>query len=504
MPGIPLELSGHDLSLADVVAVARERRRVILSATARGRMEASRSVIERLISEGATVYGVTTGFGDLATTRIDPARGDELQRNLVRSHAAGVGEPLPVEVVRAMMLLRANALAIGLSGVRPALVELLLGMLNADVHPVIPSRGSVGASGDLAPLAHLALVMIGEGDAWLDDAGPGPGGEALARAGLAPVELRAKEGIALLNGTQLMGALAALALHDARRLSAAADVIGAMSLEAMLGTAAAFDEGLIAARPHPGQVAVAANLRGLLQGSEIGPSHAVSPHLVQDPYSLRCMPQVHGAVRDALDQLARVLEVEVNAATDNPLVLPDGRVVSGGNFHGEPLALAIDYAKTAVAELASISERRSARLVDAHLSGLPAFLTDEPGLRSGLMIAQYTAAALVNEMQTLAHPASVDTIPTSANQEDHVSMGATAALHLREVVDRTEAVLAIEALCAAQGLDFRAPLRPGQGVARAHGRLRALVPHLDEDRSPAPDIAAVRELLRAGELSFDA
>jgi histidine ammonia-lyase len=476
---------------------------VVLSDESIARMGVSRAVVERIVAEGQVAYGVTTGFGDLANVRIQPEQTAELQRNLVRSHAAGVGEPLPAEVVRAMLLLRANALAIGLSGVRPAVVELLVGMLNATVHPVVPSRGSVGASGDLAPLAHLALVVIGEGEAWVDDAGPGPGAEALERAGLKPVALDAKEGLALLNGTQLMAALAALALDDARRLSTSADVIGAMSLEAMHGTAAAFDEALIGARPHPGQVAVAAHLRELLAGSEIGASHAASEHRIQDAYSLRCMPQVHGAVRDALDQLERVLAVEMNAATDNPLVFPSGEVISGGNFHGEPLALAIDYAKMAVAELASISERRSARLVDAHLSGLPAFLTDEPGLRSGLMIAQYTAAALVNELQTLAHPSSVDTIPTSANQEDHVSMGATSALHLREVVDRAEAVLAVEALCAAQGLDFRAPMRPGAGVERAHTRLRSLVPHLGEDRPPADDIAEVRELLRAGELAIE-
>jgi histidine ammonia-lyase len=465
-------------------------------------MRSSRAVVEGVVAEGRTVYGVTTGFGDLANVRIEPAQTAELQRNHVRSHAAGVGDPLPAEVVRAMLLLRANALAVGLSGVRPQVVELLIGMLNAGVHPLVPSRGSVGASGDLAPLAHLALVLIGEGQAWLDDAGPGPGGEALERAGLAPLVLEAKEGIALLNGTQLMAALAALALHDARQLAISADVIGAMSLEAMQGTAAAFDEALIAARPHPGQMAVAAHLRALLADSEIGASHADSDHRVQDAYSLRCIPQVHGAVRDALDQLDRVLAIEMNAATDNPLVFPSGEVISGGNFHGEPLALAIDYAKIAVAELASISERRSARLVDAHLSGLPAFLTDEPGLRSGLMIAQYTAAALVNEMQTLAHPSSVDTIPTSANQEDHVSMGATGALHLRDVVDRTEAVLAVEALCAAQGLDFRAPTRPGAGVRHAPERLRALVPHVAEDRPPANDIDEIRELLRAGELAI--
>jgi len=367
----------------------------------------------------------------------------------------------------------------------------------------VPSRGSVGASGDLAPLAHLALVVIGEGEAWVDDAGPGPGAEALERAGLAPIELQAKEGLALLNGTQLMGALSTLAVHDARILAASADVIGAMSLEAMLGTAAAFDPALVEARPHPGQVAVAAHLRALLADSEIRASHAESSHRLQDPYSLRCMPQVHGAVRDALDHVERVLQVEMNSATDNPLVFADGRVISGGNFHGEPLALAADYAKAAVIELASVSERRSARLVDGHLSGLPPFLTDAPGLRSGLMIAQYSAAALVNELQVLAHPASVDSIPTSANQEDHVSMGATSALHLAASVDRAGTVLAIETLCAAQGLDYREPLRPGAGVARAHRLIRSRVTHVTEDRPPSTDIAAVAELLRDDKLAID-
>jgi histidine ammonia-lyase len=494
----PLLLTGRDLSVADVVAVAREGRAVALAPEAADRMRASRAVIERLVEEGATVYGVTTGFGDLADVRIEPRQVAELQVNLVRSHTAGVGEPLPVDVVRAMLLLRANALAVGLSGVRPLLAELVCGLLNAGIHPVIPSRGSVGASGDLAPLAHLAAVLIGEGVADTPT-GPMSGADALRAAGLTPVELGAKEGLALLNGTQLMTAVAALTVHDGQLLAASADVIGAMSLEAMEGTAAAFDEALVGARPHPGQVAAAAHLRALLEGSEIALSHADSLHRLQDAYSIRCMPQVHGAVRDALDQLERVVKVEMNAATDNPLVL-GGRVVSGGNFHGEPVAMAIDYAKIALAELASISERRTARLVDAHLSGLPPFLTAAPGVSSGLMIVQYTAAALVNELQTLAHPASVDTIPTSANQEDHVSMGATGALHLHAVLDRAETVLGIEALCAAQGLDFRAPMRPGAGLARAHAAVRERVAHLGEDRSPAPDIAAVRDLLHAGAL----
>ncbi|MCA1587632.1 MAG: histidine ammonia-lyase [Chloroflexi bacterium] len=499
----PLPLSGRDLTIDNVIEVARGRRAVELDPEAAGRMRASRSVIERLVADGATVYGVTTGFGDLADVRIEPSQTAELQQNLVRSHAAGVGPPLPDDVVRAMLLLRANALAVGLSGVRVELVELLIGMLNAAVHPVVPSRGSLGASGDLAPLAHLALPLIGEGEATVDGAGPRRSLDALERAGLVPLTLEAKEGLALLNGTQLMAGIGALAHRDALRLAMSADVIGAMSLEAMLGTATAFSDELVAARPHPGQVASARHLRELLADSEIGESHAESEHRVQDAYSLRCMPQVHGAARDALGELERVLRVEINAATDNPLVFPSGEVISGGNFHGEPVAMALDYATMAVAELASISERRTARLVDAHLSGLPAFLAERPGVESGLMIAHYTAAALVNEMQTLAHPSSVDTIPTSANQEDHVSMGATSALHLREAVDRAEHVLAIEALCAAQGLDFRAPLRPGSGVAAAHATVRDRVRHLDADRPPAPDISAVRELVQSGAILAD-
>jgi len=499
----PLQLTGRDLTVEDVVAVARGMRPVDLDPTAWERMAASRAVIDRVVASGETVYGVTTGFGDLADVRISPEQTATLQRNLVRSHAAGVGEPLPGEVVRAMLVLRVNALAVGLSGVRPELADLLVAMLNAGVHPRIPSRGSVGASGDLAPLAHLALVVIGEGEAEVGGRRLA-GADALAAAGLEPMELQAKEGLAVLNGTQLMTALGALAIADARRLLITADVVGAMSLEAMLGTASAFDEALIGARPHPGQVASAARLRRLLADSEIGASHRSSPHRLQDPYSLRCMPQVHGAVHDALAPLEGVLGVEMNAATDNPLVFPDGRVVSGGNFHGEPLALALDHARVALTALATISERRTARLVDARLSGLPAFLAVEPGLESGLMIAQYTAAALVNELKTVAHPASVDTIPTSANQEDHVSMGATSALLLREAVDGVTAVLAIEALCAARGLDLRAPLRPGQGVATAHAAVRAAVPPLTADRPPGPDIAALALLIAGGGLATDA
>ena len=500
-----LVLSGRGLSVEDVVAVARSGRRVGLAPEAADRMRRSRAVVDRLLAEGAVVYGVTTGFGDLANVRIDPSQSAQLQRNLLRSHAAGVGTPLPRDVVRAMLVLRANCLAIGLSGVRVELAELLCDMVNAGIEPRVPRFGSVGASGDLAPLAHLGLVVMGEGEVERDGMTVG-GADALRAADLAPLELQAKEGLALLNGTQLMAAVAALVLHDAQILVDTADLVGAMTLDAVRGTDAAFADELQEARPHPGQGHSALNLRLHLRESEIGRSHRSDLHRVQDAYSLRCMPQVHGAVRDALGHLRRVLDIEMNSVTDNPLVMPasdrhpEGDVVSGGNFHGAPLAIAIDLAKIALAELASISERRTARLLDAHLSELPPFLTAGSGLSSGLMIAQYTAAALVNELQTLAHPSSVDTVPTSANQEDHVSMGATGALHLLEVADRTSTVLAIEALCAAQGLDFRAPLTPGRGVAAAHRAVREKVPHLDDDRPPAPDIAAVLELVRDGAL----
>ncbi len=499
-PEPPIQLTGRDLTVPDVVSVARGGRPAAVADDARQRMGVSRAVIERVVESGETVYGVTTGFGDLADVRISPEQTATLQRNLVRSHAAGSGPLLSTEVVRGMLLLRANALAVGLSGIRPEVVDLLVAMLNAGVHPVVPSRGSVGASGDLAPLAHMALVVIGEGEAEVGGATL-PGAEALAAAGLEPVELQAKEGLALLNGTQLMAAIGALALTDAGNLVRTADVTGAMSLEAMLGTATAFDESLMWARPHPGQLASAARLRALLADSQIGDSHRSSPHKVQDPYSLRCMPQVHGAVADALSPLGDAVSVELNAATDNPLVFPDGRVVSGGNFHGEPLALGLDHARLALTALATISERRTARILDARLSGLPAFLAADPGLESGLMMAQYTAAAAVNELKTVAHPASADTIPTSANQEDHVSMGATSALLLLDALDRTTTVLAVEALCAARGLDLRAPLQPGRGVAAALAAVREVVPPLDGDRSPAPDISALADAIREGRLA---
>ncbi len=510
-------LTGADLTIADVEAVARGGAPVALDVHARERMQEARDVIESLVADGAVVYGVTTGFGDLATTFVDPDRSGELQRRLLMSHAAGVGSAFPREVVRAMLLLRANTLALGHSGCRPLIVDRLLAMLAHGIHPVVPSQGSVGASGDLAPLAHLALPLIGRGEVEVGGRTV-PAGDALRDAGLEPLELAAKEGLALLNGTQLMGAIGALLLADADRLVRTASVVAAMSVEALLGTEVAFSAAYQLARPHPGQVAVAAQLRHLLRDSELQRGHHDSEHKVQDPYSLRCVPQVHGAVGDALDHLRRVLDIELNSATDNPLVFPGGgvapvdaiatgggRVISGGNFHGEPIALALDFAKLALAELGSISERRTALLVDARLNGgLPPFLASSSGIDSGMMIYQYTAAALASEHKVLAHPASVDSIPTSANQEDHVSMGATSARHARLVLEGVERILSIELLVATQALDLRLAASgeraPGLGVAEARARVRAVVAHLDEDREPGPDLATALELVHEGAL----
>jgi len=488
-------LIGDQLSIADVVAVARERAQVALSSRARARVARARQVVERLVREGRTLYGITTGVGELAGVRISPAQSAQLQVNIVRSHSAGVGDPLPEEVVRAMMALRAHALALGHSGVREAVVELLLEMLNRGMHPVIPAQGSVGASGDLAPLAHLALALIGEGEVRVAGRTV-PAARALEAAGLAPAVLEAKEGMALVNGTQLMTGCGALAVFDARRLAACADVAGALTFEALRGIPTAFDPTLHAARPHPGQGRSASNLRRLLAGSEVLDDAAAR---VQDAYALRCMPQVHGASRDAIEYAARVVEIEVNSATDNPLIFPDeDRVISGGNFHGQPVALAMDVLAIAVSELAGIAERRIERLVNPHLSGLPAFLTRDGGLHSGLMLAQYTAAALVSENKVLAHPASVDSIPTSAGQEDHVSMGAAAARKALQVVRHAQQVLGIELVCAAQALEFHHPHRTGAGTRRAYEAVRAVVPALAADRALAPDLAAGWELVRSG------
>ena len=518
-------ITGAELTVADLEAVARGDAAATLDAGARVRMEESRAVIERLVRSGEIVYGVTTGFGALAGTFIAPADGPRLQENLLMSHATGVGPAFADDVVRAMLLLRANTLALGHSGCRPLIVDRLLAFLAAGIHPIVPEQGSVGASGDLAPLAHLALPLIGRGAVRVRGRSV-PVADALAAAGLEPIVIQAKEGLALLNGTQMMTALGALLLADAERLARTASVAAAMSLEALLGTDVAFAAAYQLARPHPGQVAVAGQMRHLLRDSGLLTSHRANPHKVQDPYSLRCVPQVHGAVVDTLGYLRGVLDVEMNSATDNPLVFAEGgvtdplnaatgggQVISGGNFHGEPIALALDFAKIAIAELGSISERRTALLTDARLSGgLPPFLTIHSGVESGMMVLQYTAAALVSENKVLAHPASVDSIPTSANQEDHVSMGSIAARHARTVEANVEAVLAIELLCAAQALELRlamvgegvapgsSPVRPGAGVGEALARIRRVVPHLERDREQAADLQAAIGLVRSGAL----
>ncbi|MEW6211244.1 MAG: histidine ammonia-lyase [Acidobacteriota bacterium] len=477
-----IEIDGASLSLEQIEKVA-DGAEVTLAPSAIPRITRARTFVEDIISRGQVVYGINTGFGKLSDVTIPSDKLRELQLNLVRSHSCGVGEPLPERVVRAMMLLRANVLAKGYSGCRVAVIETLLRMLNARVHPVIPSRGSVGASGDLAPLAHLASVAIGEGEAvYMDERMSG--GDAMKWAGIEPLTLEAKEGLALLNGTQAMCAVGGLALLAAERLAASADIAGAMTLEALKGTPVAFDYKIQAVRPHPGQVRSARRLRELIEGSEIRESHrdsTVDPR-VQDAYALRCMPQVHGAVRDALTHARRILEIEINSATDNPLVFPDSNeVLSGGNFHGEPIALALDYAAIAVADLGTISERRVERLVNPDLSGLPAFLAIDPGMNSGLMIAQIAAASLIAENNVLAHPASVANLPTSANKEDHVSMGMTSALKFAQVVANSERILAIELMCAAQGLEFLKPLRPGPQLQEVYDRVRQIVPPLERD-----------------------
>jgi len=519
-PDDPVVLTGADLTIADVEAVARRGARVELDADARARIREARDVIESLVAEGAVVYGVTTGFGDLASTFVPPDRSAELQERLLMSHAVGVGAPFPRDIVRAMLLLRANTLALGHSGCRPVVVDRLLALLEAGIHPVVPEQGSVGASGDLAPLAHLALPLIGRGRVEYRGQVV-PALLALREVGQEPLRLEAKEGLALLNGTQMMSAIGALVLADADRLTRTASVAAAMSVEALLGTDVAFAAAYQLARPHPGQIAVARELRWILRESTLQRSHHGHAHKVQDPYSLRCVPQVHGAVRDCLDHLRRVLDIELNSATDNPLVFAGGgvadvetvatgggRVISGGNFHGEPVALALDFAKLGLAELGSISERRTALLVDGRLNGgLPPFLAGPSGIDSGMMIYQYTAAALASENKVFAHPASADTIPTSANQEDHVSMGSIAARHARTVLEHVERIVAIELLVAAQALDLRlaasgnGTLAPGLGVREAHARIRARIAHLDEDREPGPDLAAAFALVREGALA---
>ncbi len=491
---------GDDLSFDDVVAVANREADAGIASHVPAKMASARRIIEDAVTSGRTVYGITTGIGDLSNVHIDPGEAKRLQRDIVRSHATAVGPRLATEVVRAMMLLRARTFAFGISGVRFELVERIVQMLNAYVHPVVPSQGSLGASGDLAPLAHLALPLLGEGKVeWKGE--DRPADEVLRATGIEPLSLSYKEGLALVNGTEMMLALGILTYCAAERLARSADVIGAMSVEACFGTDRVFAEQLITLRKHPGALLVARNLRKLLDDSAIMASHRHSEHLVQDAYSLRCIPQVHGAYRDALTYVRATLEAELSSAIDNPTVMVEsGEVVSGGNFHGEALGLALDHLGLCLTGYGTISERRTARLVDPNLNnGLPPFLTTDPGRRSGFMLLQYTAASLVSENRGLCWPASADSIPSSAGQEDHVSMGATSARRAASILSNSELILAIEALSSAQGLDLRGlPAAPGTGAALAS--VREVSAHVDEDRSLSPDVMAASDLLAAGGL----
>jgi len=503
-------LDGGAVRAPEVVAVARHGAAVALGSEARRRLDLARAVVEGVVARGEAVYGVNTGFGDLSRVRIPSDATAVLQRNLIVSHAAGVGEPLPREVVRAMLLLLAASLARGRSGVRPVVAAYLVAFLNGGVTPVVPSKGSVGASGDLAPLAHIGLVLMGEGEATIEDEAL-PGRVALERIGLAPLELAAKEGLAIINGTHLMAAVGALAVHDAGILVESAEVAAAMALEALRGSDVPFDPRIHAARGQEGQIATAGRLRALLRDSAIIPSHRADDPRVQDPYTLRRIPQVIGAVRDTVAHCARVVDAELGAVTDNPLVFPDedgdgdGVMLSGGNFHGQPVAMALDILAIALAELAAFAERRVYLLLDDReplADRLPPFLAVEPGLNSGYMIAQYVAASLVAENAVLAAPAGLHSIPTSAGMEDFVSMGATAATKLRAVVDNAAHVVAIELLCGAQGVEYRRPLRAGTGVEEALRRVRAVVPPLARDRSLHPDIVALARAVRAGHFAL--
>jgi histidine ammonia-lyase len=504
-----LQINGNDLSLDDLRQVVYERRPVELADGARKRVVAAREVVEKLLSENRVAYAINTGVGKLSDVHIEPAQNRQLQVNLIRSHSAGVGEPLSQEETRAMMLLRANSLAKGFSGVRPDVIDLICAMLNKGVHPVVPSQGSVGASGDLAPLAHLALAMIGEGHVWKEnvwnESARTSSAEALQRAEIRPLVPEAKEAISLINGTQAMLAVGTLSLLAAETLAETADVLGAMSLDALHGTDVAFDARIHDARPHAGQSQVAANLRRLLAGSGIRESHKDCGR-VQDAYSLRCIPQVHGAVRDTLEFCRRTFEIEMNSAVDNPLVFVkskgEGDIISGGNFHGQPLAFALDYMAIALSALAGISERRIERLVNPSLNeGLPPFLAPDAGINSGFMMPQVTAAALASENKGLAHPASVDSITTSGNKEDYVSMGMAAAIKLKRIVANTTNVLAIEACAAAQALDFLAPLKSSPPLQKAHAAIRKVSTKIEQDRVFAEDFAKLAELIRDGALT---
>jgi len=497
---LSITLDGQSLRPVDVVAVARQGERVSLGPEAKSRLQQARNLVDRLVAEDRVVYGLTTGVGALKNVRIPPADTRQLQRNLLMSHAVGVGPPLPQELVRAGMLVRVNQFCQGTSGVSLVVAERLVDLLNHDICPRVPERGSLGASGDLAPSAHVGLVLIGEGEV-LTNGERRKGSEALRAAGLEPIELQAKDALSVLNGTHFMTGAASLLLHDAERLLLTADVVAALSVEALRGSRTAFDPRIHAVRPHPGQVASAARIFALTEGSGIAESHVLCDR-VQDAYSLRCAAQVHGACHDAIDYLRRVLAVELNAGTDNPLVFAaDQAVLSGGNFHGEPLALALDTASIGLSELGSISERRLFRMLTGFLSELPPFLTRHSGLDSGYMLLQYTAAALVTDNQLLATPASVHSLPTSADQEDHNSMGWHSALRARQVATNVETVLALEALGAAQGVDLLAPLQPGRLTGEARAAIREKVPPLDHDRALEPEIQATIELVRSGRLA---
>ena len=490
-----ISIDGQSLTLAQFRDVVLEDADCGLSAAARERVDIGRRTVEETVTRGDATYGVNTGFGDLATVRIEDKNLALLQERLILSHCAGVGEPLPDAVVRGMLLLRANTLARGHSGVRALLIESLLTLLNSGVLPMVPSRGSVGASGDLAPLAHLALPLLGKGEVRVDGEVMSAA-RGLERAGLAPLMLEPKEGLALINGTQAMTSLLALSVLACRRMVRISDLVAAMSTDALRGTDSAFDARLHALRPHPGQQASAANIWQLMQGSGIRDSHRDNDVRVQDPYSVRCAPQVHGAVRDLLEDVERKVVIEMNSVTDNPLIFPDeGDIVSGGNFHGEPMALAADVLAIGVSELGAISERRIEKLTNTAFSGLPPFLTSDAGLNSGFMMAQVTAAALASENKTFCHPASVDSIPTSADKEDHVSMGMGAALKLQPVVSNTLRILAIELMAAAQGIDLLRPLRSSETIEALHGAFRRRVAALKEDREMAPDMNAAHEFL---------
>jgi histidine ammonia-lyase len=498
LPAVTLD--GRRLSLETIEAVAVGGAHVGVSDEARARVAAARACVERQFAAGAIIYGVTTGFGRMANVVIDREHALTLQRNLVRSHSAGTGTPLREEFVRAAGVLRVSSLSAGHSGIKTETLDLLCELLNRGVTPVVPAQGSVGASGDLAPLAHMTLTLIGEGEAFHRGERL-PSAEALARAGLAPVELGAKEGLSLINGTEVMTGIAALSLLRAERLLEAADVIGALSIEAFLATDHVFDRRINALRPHPGQARVADHLRELLAGSQVMQSHRDCGR-VQDPYSFRCIPVVHGAARDALGHVRSVLEIEAVSVTDNPLIFPDeDEFLTGGNFHGQPVGVVCDFAKAVMVEVAGISERRAYLLLNGEERGLPLFLSRKPGLESGLMIVQYCAAALVSESKGLASPSSVDSIPTSAGQEDHVSMGTIAARTFDAILENVEGALACELLCALAALEFRRPLRSGRGTQAAYDAAREVVAPLETDRVQAPDIEAARGLIRSGRLT---